>query len=88
MATMIERRLAALEARLGADEQRFLIVVRFIVSPGHLDAEPLGIEAALPYLPAVDRAPGESWDAFTARLRGMLGPVPAGTVVRVVTRDA
>ena len=86
MAATTERRLAALEAQQGNDEQRFLIVVRFAVSPGHLDAEPVGIEAAPPYLPAVDRALGESWDAFTARLCRMLSLVPAGHVVRVVTR--
>jgi broad specificity phosphatase PhoE len=88
MAAQIERRLGALEARDGGNDRPALLVVRYIVAPGHLDAEPLGIEAAPPYLNAVDRLPGESWTDFAKRLRGMIAHLPAGSAVRVTTRDA
>jgi hypothetical protein len=57
MAAKTERRLGTLEARDGGNDRPVLLVVRYIVAPGHLDAEPLGIEAAPPYLNAVDRLP-------------------------------
>ncbi|MFZ2652781.1 MAG: hypothetical protein WA210_21995 [Burkholderiaceae bacterium] len=88
MAAQIERRLMALEARDGENEQAVLLIVRFIVTPGHLDAEPLGIEAAPPHLPAVDRLPGEGWNDFCERLSGMIAHQPAGTVVRVISRPS
>ena len=87
MAT-IERRIDALEAA-GTGAPSLLLIVRYVVGAGGLDAEPAGIHAAPPHFPApVDRLPGEAWDAFTARLEGRLTHLPHGSVVRVVSRNA
>jgi hypothetical protein len=48
-----------------------LIVVRY-VDPRDPDRLPDGIEAAPPYLPAVDRRPGETWEDFVDRIGDML----------------
>lgn len=82
----IERRLDALERKSPQVEP--LLIVRRLVTPGFLDVYPPGIASAPPHLPAVDRLPGESWDAFTDRLAGMIAHLPAGSVVQVVSRDA
>ena len=81
----LEPRITALEARHVGIEP--LLILRRIVSPGSLDACPMGTLPAPPHLPAVDRLPGESWDDFGARLAGMVAHLPAGTVVRVTSRD-
>ena len=39
MSTSIERRIAALEQACGAQDKPQLLVVRFVVGPGQLDAE-------------------------------------------------
>jgi hypothetical protein len=82
----IARRLDALEARHGGTEP--LLVLLRIVTPGFLDLFPSGTEPAPPWLPAVDRLPGESWDDFGDRLESMIAHLPAGTVVRAISRDA
>lgn len=87
MAAQIERRLLALEAREGGEHEPLLMLIR-LVTPGHLDLYPLGTLAAPPWLPAVNRLEGESWDDFGDRLRGMIAHHPPGTVVQVVSRNA
>ena len=82
----LEPRITALEARHGNMTEPFLIILR-AVAPGCLDLHPSGTRPAPPHLPAVDRLPGESWDDFGARLAGMVAHLPAGTVVRVTSRD-
>ena len=85
MTLTTERRLAALEARHGAMRSPMLMLVR-LVKAGYLDVFPSGTLAALPYLPAVDRLPGESWDAFGDRLEGMIAHLPSGVVMQVISR--
>ena len=83
----LEPRIVALEARYGGMREP-LLILRRIVGPGSLEACPIGTRPAPPHLPAVDMRPGESWDAFTDRLEGMIAHLPPRTVVRVVSRDA
>lgn len=80
----IEARLASLEAR--QPERKPLLILRQIIEPGNLDALPVGTWPAPPYLPAIDALPGEGWEAFSTRVRGMIAHLPAGTAVRVVSR--
>ena len=87
MTVTTARRLAALEARHGVLLEP-LLLIRRIVTPGQLDEYPTGTLAAPPYLPAVDRLPGESWNEFCHRLGGMIAPLPSGVVVQVISRDA
>jgi hypothetical protein len=86
MTAPILKRLEALEAAGNGTERPVLLIVRFLVSVEG-EADPLGIDAAPPHFPEpVDRLPGESWDAFTDRLQGMLSHLPGGKVVRVFSR--
>ena len=81
----ILKRLEALEA-VGKNEGPALLIVRFFV-PLEGEADPVGINAAPPHFPQpVDRLPGESWEAFTDRLEGMLSHLPGGSVVCVFSR--
>ena len=82
----LEPRIGALEARHRGMREP-LLILRRIVSPGFLDACPMGTLPAPPHLPAVDCLPGESWEGFTARLGGMIAHLPPGTVVQVTSRD-
>lgn len=82
----LEPRITALEAWRGAMREP-LLIVRRVVSPGYLDLYPSGTLPAPPHLPAVDCLPGESWEDFGARLGGMIAHLPAGTVVRVTSRN-
>ncbi len=82
----VEPRIGALEARHRGMREPLLILRRF-VTPGCLDMYPSGTLPAPPHLPAVDRLPGESWEGFSARLGRMIAHLPAGTVVRVTSRD-
>jgi hypothetical protein len=89
MRATLSRRLDALESPagiIGPDRIR-LIVVR-IVDPKAPDRLPDGIKAKPPWLPAVDRNPGESWDEFVDRLGAMLPPdrSPNAPVVVVTSR--
>ena len=86
MAT-IERRIDALESRIGGDADIRLILVR-LVSPGKIGALPSGIRAAPPYLPVVDRLDGETWSAFSDRLGAMVARHSRGTVVLAFSRNA
>ena len=83
----LEPRITALEARHG-NMREPLLILRRIVSPGYLDACPTGTLPAPPHLPAVDCLPGETWEAFTARLGRMIAHLPPGTVVQALSRDA
>lgn len=80
----LDSRITALE-RTEPKRSPRLILIR-AVTPGHLDVYPSGTLPAPPYLPAVDRLPNEDWDAFAARLEGMISHLPAGKVVQVVSR--
>lgn len=81
----LDSRLTALER--ASPQREPLLILRLIVSPGYLDACPMGTLPAPPHLPAVDCLPGESWDAFGERLGAMIAQLPPGTVVRVKSRD-
>ncbi|MBP6252009.1 MAG: hypothetical protein KA387_04600 [Rubrivivax sp.] len=83
----LEPRITALEASHG-NMREPLLILRRIVSPGSLDACPMGTLPAPPHLPAVDCLPGESWEDFGERLAGMVAHLPPGTVVQVTSRDA
>ncbi len=82
----LEPRITALEASHG-NMREPLLILRRAVTPGSLDLYPSGTLPAPPHLPAVDRLQGESWDDFGARLGGMVAHLPAGTVVRVTSRN-
>ena len=82
----LEPRITALEASHG-NMRDPLLILRRAVTPGSLDLYPSGTLPTPPHLPAVDRLQGESWDDFGARLGGMVAHLPAGTVVRVTSRN-
>ena len=84
MRATVEKRLEALEARTESRD-RPLLILRQIVAPG-VPFDPIGTTAHAPHLPELDRAPGEAWDAFVARLEATVAYLPSSTVVRVVTR--
>ena len=87
MSATMQRRIEALEETVKGKERPVVLIVRFIV-PMQDEADPVGIEAAPPYFPKpVDRLPGESWEAFTSRLQGMLSHLPGGSFVRVISRE-
>lgn len=83
----LEPRITALEGRHG-NMREPLLILRRAVTPGYLDLYPSGTLPAPPHLPAVDCLPGETWEAFTARLGRMIAHLPPGTVVQVASRDA
>ena len=81
----VELRITTLER--ASPQREPLLILRRAVTPGSLDLYPSGTLPAPPHLPAVDRLQGESWDDFGARLGGMVAHLPAGTVVRVTSRN-
>jgi len=73
----IRRRLEAIEARDGEGAARTLVLM---MRGQHADGQPLGIDAVPPYLQAADRAPGETWPEFLARIGDML-PARASIII-------
>ena len=87
MSSPILKRVEALEGRGTGGAKPMLVIVSF-VAPREGGPDPVGIDAAPPHFPApVDRMPGESWDAFTTRLEGMLSHLPGGSVVLAFARN-
>lgn len=87
MSAAIQRRIEALEVKGGNERPVLLIVRRLVLSEGGSD--PVGINAAPPHFPKpVAGLPSESWEAFINRLEGMVSHLPAGSVVRVFSREA
>lgn len=87
MAIHIEKRIGALETQFGTGLPSLLLIVRQIVSVGHVDQVPIGIHAAPPHFSEpIDRMQDESWSEFVGRLEGNLAHLPTGSVVRVTTR--
>jgi len=85
MNSTIQKRIELLEQRSpGAGGIR--LIVHRIVSPEDPEREPDGILAAPPHLPARDREPGETWDAFIERVRALVDHLPVGEVVRVISK--
>lgn len=87
-ATTMDRRIKALEVKGMGNERPVLLIVRRLVSAegGH---DPVGISAAPPHFPdPVAGLPGESWEAFTGRLLGMLSHLQSGEVLRVFSGGA
>lgn len=88
MSATIQRRIEALEVKGKDNERPVLLIVRFIM-PVEGGVDPVGINAAPPHFPQpVDRLTGESWEAFTDRLEGMVSHLRGGSVVRVFSREA
>ena len=87
MSSPILKRVEALEGRGAGGAQPMLVIVSG-VAPRQGERDPIGIDAAPPHFPvAVDRLTGESWDAFTKRLEGMLSYLPGGSVVLAFARS-
>ena len=81
MSAPILRRVEALEGRGTGGANPMLVLVSFI-APREGGPDQVGIDAAPPHFPvSVDRLTGESCDAFTTRLEGMLSHLPGGSVV-------
>ena len=87
MNSKTQRRIAALEDRYGEAQAPLLILVR-LVCAGRRDEDPVGILAAPPHLPAMDRGPDESWDDLLARIHGMLAMLAPSTVVVAICRSS
>ena len=88
MSATIHSRVRALEVKGTGNEQPALLIVRRLVSPEG-GSDPVGICAAPPHYPEpVAGLPGESWEAFTGRLEGMVSHLPGGSVVRVFSCGA
>ena len=80
MSAPILRRVEALEGRGAGGAQPMLVIVSFLTKREG-GPDPVGIGAAPPHFPVpVGRLPGESWDAFTTRLEGMLSHLPGKSV--------
>ena len=87
MSVPILKRVEALEGRGAGGAQPMLVIVSFI-APREGGPDPVGIDAAPPHFPApVNKLTGESWDAFTMRLEGMLSHLPGGSVVLAFARS-
>ena len=87
MSAPILKRVKALEGRGTGGAHPMLVIVSFVAPRGGRQ-DPVGIDAAPPHFPEpVDRLTGESWDAFTQRLEGMLSHLPGGSVVLAFGRS-
>lgn len=71
---ILEKRVGALEEISGDATERHVIVVGFH-DPGYKHEEPTGIEA-FGSLPKMDRNPGETWQEFVGRLKGLVSHMP------------
>jgi hypothetical protein len=81
----LARRIEALEAKAGiGGPPPIRLIFVHLVDPRDPDRLPDGIRPCPPWLPAVDRLPEESVDAFMHRLGDML-PAEA-PIVSVVSR--
>ena len=88
MSARILKRVKALEGRSTGGAHPMLVIVSFI-APREGRPHPVGIDAAPPHFAApVDRLTGESWDAFTTRLEGMLSHLPGSSVVLAFARNS